>query len=566
MREVGQPSSGSDVDAEYKLPPNKNSNKQGAMYTRILSVACIILVAMATVQIQQAFGAIMLFDNKVRVKGSLYEFMIYRTDLKREERQYRDTDWGLMRTKATLEVLYKAVENDKLIVNLFGFFHYWHESVPDFDGEYRRSIATRNHKKYQGPFFDQDDWINELYVDLYAGRWNLRLGKQIIFWSEVEMVRTIDRINTLDLRYTTPGIDPWDEMKLGLWMLRGFYNSNLPGQLVFEWIWIPGDFEQVRTPGDGTSMAGGIVQPEGPERLRPRAYGQKALADTLFDRARPAFTLRNSQFAFRIRGSSDVKMFGEYYLLDWTVSWYHGMNTSPVARNKTLGKPSVTNLNPRTLNGLLGRNAVSRVFGLPLPHVTHDSFFRYKFFDAIGASCQTYVPSIEGVIRGEVSYEIGLPVNKTFPKHIEESGQFITGTSERDQLNVGLTIDRPVRISWLQQRGWDIFDCSFGWYSQWRLGNVSRRWSTFGWRDRSQTNFTFMVKGRFYHAEFRPVVRFLYNTRNWGYGVVACRYMPGEHMRYELGYLWFYGRDPTDSNEASMENGDSIYFRIGYEF
>ena len=29
-------------------------------------------------------------------------------------------------------------------------------------------------------------------------------------------------------------IDPWDEMKLGLWMMRGFYNSSLPGQLVFD--------------------------------------------------------------------------------------------------------------------------------------------------------------------------------------------------------------------------------------------------------------------------------------------------------------------------------------------
>ena len=67
------------------------------------------------------------------------------------------------------------------------------------------------------------------------------------------MVRTIDRINPLDLRYTTPGIDPFDEMKLGLWMVRGFYTSDLPGQLVFEGIWTP-DFQRVRTPLEGTAM------------------------------------------------------------------------------------------------------------------------------------------------------------------------------------------------------------------------------------------------------------------------------------------------------------------------
>ena len=508
-----------------------------------------------------------LLNGKLRVKGSVYEFMIYRTTFYPDERQfYRDTKWGLMRTKGTLELLYKAIENERLLINLFGFFHHWHESVPDFDNKYRRSIAARNRKKYQGPFFDQDDWINEAYADIYSGPWNIRLGKQIVFWSEVEMVRTIDRINTLDLRYTTPGIDPWDERKLGLWMMRGFYNSNLPGQLVFEWIWIPGDFEQVRTPTEGTNMAGGVVKPQGPEKLRPRPFGQKALADLLFQRARPAVTLSKSSWAFRIRGNSAVNLFREDYLLDWTVSWFHGMETSPVARTKTLGKPSATNLNPKTLNGLMARNAVSRVFGLPLPQVPHYRLFEYKFFDAVGASCQTLIPALQSVIRGELSYEIGVPINTTFPKHIDPSGDFITGNSKRNQINIGITVDRPIMIPWFQDRGWDAFDCSLGWYAQWRLGNISRRWSSFGWGDRSQSNLTAMVKGKFYHEEFRPVMRFLYNTRNWGYGVLACQYAPTKHMRYEGGYLGFFAKNADDSSEASMEQGDCIYFRIGYEF
>ncbi len=99
-------------------------------------------------------------------------------------------------------------------------------------------MTSRARHRYQGPYERADDWINEMYADTYSGPWNIRMGKQIVFWSEVEMVRTIDRINPLDLRYTTPGIDPWDEMKLGLWMLRVFYTSDLPGQLVFEGIWI----------------------------------------------------------------------------------------------------------------------------------------------------------------------------------------------------------------------------------------------------------------------------------------------------------------------------------------
>ena len=187
-----------------------------------------------------------------------------------------------------------------------------------------------------------------MYIDAYTGPWNIRMGKQIVFWSEVEMVRTIDRINPLDLRYTTPGIDPFDEMKLGLWMVRGFYTSDLPGQLVFEGIWTP-DFQRVRTPLEGTAM-GSNPGPQGPEKLRPRAYGQNAAIDTMFRHDMPDISLKNTTFAFRVKGTSQLPY---NYLLDWSLSWYHGMNTTPVARGKTLG--DISSVDPNTLNGFSGR-------------------------------------------------------------------------------------------------------------------------------------------------------------------------------------------------------------------
>lgn len=518
----------------------------------------------------QSRAALKLLDDKLRVKGSLYEFATYRTSATSTDRQYSDTRFGLMRTKATLELLYEAVQNDKMMLNLFGFFQYWHESVPDFDDEYRQSIASWNRKKYQGPSYDADDWINELYVDLYKGKWNLRLGKQIVFWSEVDMVRTIDRINPLDLRYTTPGIDPFDEMKLGLWMMRGFYNSDLPGQLNFEWIWIPGDFEGIRTPVEGTAL-GATPAPQGPENLRPRPFGQGAVVEREFYRSKPAWTLGNSEYAFRVRGNSELPLLGDVYLLDWTLSWFHGMNQTPVARRKNLGEPSLTNMDPSTLNGYLSANAVSRVFGLPAPRLPHSPFWRYKFFDAIGASLQSYIPAVKGVLRGEFSYEIGLPENMAVTKSVDRtpgSQKPITGTTERDNFNTGITLDRPIQWRWLENR-WGssgVFDCTFGWFGQWRLGNVTRIRRTFGYYQRSQSNFTVLIRGKLWNNELWPTLRFLYNTRNWGYGALALRYTPGKHMRYEGGYLWFFAKDPADSTEASAENKDLIYLRVGYEF
>ncbi|MBN2106289.1 MAG: hypothetical protein JW832_02610 [Deltaproteobacteria bacterium] len=515
------------------------------------------------------FAALMLFDDKLRVKGSVYEFGMYMTKLTPEDKQYNNNNWGLMRTKGTLELLYNAYEQGDTNLNLFGFFQYWHESSSDFDGAIKDSMTSRSRRHYQGPHERADDWINELYADFYKGPWNIRVGKQIVFWSEVEMVRTIDRINPLDLRYTTPGIDPFDEMKLGLWMVRGFYTSDLPGQLVFEGIWTP-DFQRVRTPLEGTAL-GSNPGPQGPEKLRPRAYGQNAAIDTMFRHDMPDISLKNTTFAFRVKGTSQLPY---NYLLDWSLSWYHGMNTTPVAESDTLGYPNSLNLNTDTLNGYLDNLAVSRVFGAKhLPGLNNKDFWDYKYFDAIGASGQTFIPWLKGVLRGEVSYEIGVPENKAFVKEIDDSPSYskvITGTTERDQINVGITFDRPIRWEWLQNQTWlassGIIDTTIGWFAQKRLGDVERIRRTFGYYERSQSNWTITMRGNLWHNELYPTVRFLYNAQNWGYGVAALRYQPGKHMRYEAGYTWFFAKDPWDAPEAYCENKDFAYFRIGYEF
>jgi len=430
-------------------------------------------------------------------------------------------------------------------------------------------MTSRSRHRYQGPYERADDWINELYSDTYSGPWNIRMGKQIVFWSEVEMVRTIDRINPLDLRYTTPGIDPWDEMKLGLWMLRVFYTSDLPGQLVFEGIWTP-DFQRVRTPIEGTPLGSNPSPPVvlGDQAGKILPFGQNAATDTMFRRDAPNLSLHNTTFAFRIKGTSEVAV---GYLIDWSLSWYHGMNTTPVANRGTLGALNSADVN--TLNGYLNNLALSRVFGdTPLPY-PKKGFWEYKYFDAIGASGQTFIPWLQGVLRGEVSYEIGLPENKALTNDQTNAPPYmrgITGTTERDQVNVGITFDRPIRWEWLQNQAWlrssGIIDTTIGWFAQKRLGDVTRIRRTFGYYDEKQQNYTLTIRGNLWHTELFPTLRFLYNTRKWGYGVAAIRYQPGKYMRYETGYTWFFANDIWDSPEAYSRNKDFAYIRIGCEF
>jgi hypothetical protein len=537
-------------------------------YSVLLAAVFFFVVPMLLMTAEQCLGATYFLDKKLRVKGSVYEFAIYQTKVKEDEKQFRDTKFALMKAKVTLELLYKAVESDNLDINLFGFFRWWHDSVMDFDEERHDSMTRRSRHLYQGPFYDQDDWVNELYVDIYKGPWNIRLGKQIVFWSEVEMVRTIDRINPLDLRYTSPGVDPWDEMKLGLWMMRGFYNSDLPGQIVFEWIWIPGDFEGVRTPREGSPMGSGPAPPDPKDRNRP--YGQGGAINAMWRSAQPSFNIRNSTFALRLRGNSEVELFGEFLNLDWTVSWYHGMNTTPVPNRKDIGKPSDLNFNTDTINGYLNQVAVGRLGSQQLPNHPRGAW-EYKYFDAVGVSVQTFIPKLRGVVRGEISYEIGVPQIKAFHDRVDDKPSYaklMTGTTERDQVNIGVTYDVPIMADWLQGR-WGsggVFDTSFGCFLQERLGNVSRIRSTFAYQDRSQLNFTVMSRGHLFHNSVTPVFRALYNTRNFGYMALTIAYTPGRHMRYETGYMYFYAENEWDFNQANAENKDFLYLKIGYEF
>ncbi len=57
------------------------------------------------------------------------------------------------------------------------------------------------------------------------------------------MQRVADVVNPLDLRLGVPGVDNWEEIKKGLWMIRTTYQSSLPGNLIFENIINPGYYQ-----------------------------------------------------------------------------------------------------------------------------------------------------------------------------------------------------------------------------------------------------------------------------------------------------------------------------------
>ncbi len=523
---------------------------------------CLILIFVFFLIPYDALATFEFFDGKLRIRGRLEQYMVYLTKYPDSEKFYRKTGWALNQSIFAFEALSTLVDNGDWLINLQSYFRYYYDSAPNIDSRLSRAFSTKRrlHQKYQRNAYDTDDWINELYLDMYKGPLNIRLGKQVVVWSEVEMVQTIDKINAIDLRSATPGIQPFDELKLSLWMFRGFYNSDLPGNLIFEHIFIPGDFERSRIPFEGTWLA----SKPAPGNLANRP-GQGDAIYWMMAQASPKFTLSNYQYAFRVRGNSEFFMFNTPYIVDWTVSYWNGLDTGHATFTET-----------EKFNEILGKNATGRLAGNPNPIPYGRDLAEWKRYEALGASFQTYVPQIGGVLRGELSYEIGRKWNRIDPKtavrRVGNLGDFEPGNVERDFLSYGITADRPMCVPFYGDRmqRWGVrpcWDATLGVFGGYFMQNNSRIWQwSNGYDYRSRTFITFSLRGGFRHNEFIPIIRALYGTRNFGYVSPGVVYMPTTNIRVQLGYLYFYAKNPEAHRQAAVENRDMAYLRLRYEY
>jgi len=112
-------------------------------------------------------------------------------------------------------------------------FKYWWQKAQYFDQDYRRSIPHHERKDWAHPRSFQDDVLTETYIDVSTGPWKIRLGKQIVIWGQLDLERVADVVNPIDIRRGPPGVNTWEEVKQGLWMIRLFYQSELPGKPSF---------------------------------------------------------------------------------------------------------------------------------------------------------------------------------------------------------------------------------------------------------------------------------------------------------------------------------------------
>ncbi|MCX5885789.1 MAG: hypothetical protein NT096_07765 [Proteobacteria bacterium] len=554
-------------------------------------------------------AGINLFNGKVRLQTTLANVTQIRThycshtntvgwlglqSAPYDDNKFHDTKLGLFKTILSMEALVRWWESPNLVVNQEIYFKYFYEAAPDIDHKLGSNIASYDrYTDYQTPRFHWDDMMNELYFDIYSGPCNFRVGKQIVFWSETEMVQTVDKINPLDLRYGAMGIEPWDEVKLGLWMFRGFYNSSLPGNLIFEHIFIPGNPQYSRTPVEGTSWGGPAVPNSD---LGPG--GMKQFLDDWWEADRPKnFNFSWYQYAFRVRGNSTFNFLGEL-THDWTVSLFNGFTHVPVVVrdfkevNFTLGSLAANRSTGRgaTSENLMGFFPDS--FGVSAEDADEIPGRQWepRRYITVGASDQTYEPVTGAVYRLELAYEIARPYNSIPGKALCEKWgigsnlsmsdrqMYVGPVIHRDSFNFGLTIIRPVLWPWLQQQRWGpwssnaVFDMTLGFYRGMIIGTqdmVDRIKHNYAQAQKYENNFTFMNQIKLIGPmDIYFIFRALYNERNWGYVVPAFSCIATTHLSVDIGYSWFYAKNPkADANgTAFAEDQDFAFIKMKYQF
>ncbi|MBM4311508.1 MAG: DUF1302 domain-containing protein [Deltaproteobacteria bacterium] len=324
---------------------------------------------------------IALMDGKLILSGYVKNITYYRlSHYDREfDKKYRtsnhDTRFDFSNFSGLIEMLYTVKEDQNSAFRIFSSFKGWYESAARYDDNLRRHLYDKDRKNYQLPQ-SIEDVISEMYVDYTSGPWQVRAGKQIVIWGQLDINRVADVVNPLDLRWGVPGVDTWEEVKRGLWMIRTFYQSQLPGNLLFEFIFNPGDYKAARLPYEGTHWGPEYFKQNPLPDFRDRGYYSWMQEKWRLDEP-THWALDNYEFGGRIQGFTCN--------IDWTLLYWNALSDGPTSADPARA----------VQHGMVYFD----VFGNPtLPNQPDYSVYKYKRYQTLGGTAQTFTTFVKDTV------------------------------------------------------------------------------------------------------------------------------------------------------------------------
>jgi hypothetical protein len=521
------------------------------MIKKTVLLAITLFLALCILGIARSYADFEFFDGRISVGLWGDEYLVWRRAKYSEQKEQYSQALTFWRHRGQMDITTKLVERGDTIINFYTWLQYFYESGPDINDKIRHSMSARQrYNKYQAPFWYGDDIIYEAYLDINKGPLSVRIGKQKVIWGEMELERTTDIVNPLDLRYSSPGIDDLDELKIGLWMIRLLYQSSLPGDLLFEFLFNPGDYQRLRLGVQGSDRGSPSVPNE-----ELGGLGITGAIQYLQDRAESRFSLENFGIGGRVRGTLRTQIAKRNYDWLWTLQYY----TAPDQNQLVVEDVDA-------YRAWAAEYAARRVDGITGGVFPDKNVYDARRYQMVGLGLQTFDPILtNAVIIGEFAYFNGINYNSTIPP-----GESTRRPIERDFFTYGLSIRRPVKTAFFKKidhssRGYT--DVDFSIYQGWFLGNnVSEIKRTFSYGNRSETTFTLMLMTHFRNQEFTPVLRMLYNTRNWGYASLSVTYSITSHWKWVVGYTENWARDETNSGVAAAYHKDRFYTKVEWQF
>ncbi len=494
--------------------------------------------------LQQGYEPISLFNDRLRVSGTFDTETKYRlkvlksaTGVHNEERHARSSKVSMVRSNLSLELNWWAVQKPDFEINVISHLYYSYDFTGHFDGRFQRNIPNRSYHQYIRTA--DKDIIRELFVQILKGDWDVRIGKQQVIWGEQLGQRTLDVINPLDLRTQVIGLTEWENVRIGLWMIRMIRHTSLPGELDFEAILIPNDFESFKMPLEGTYL-GGISRLPGTKG--PTDPGTLGFQDQLWramEHDKPSrHGLHGSEWGFRVRG------FAAALDLDWSAMFFHTIDDGPVTKNmdQFLG----------WLGGYPGVPYYKR------PHIPKGTF-TYRPYNIFGFSLQRYFAMLEAVLKLEVAYED----NRNYDA---EGGRVV----ERDAIGVGFAIDKDMKVPYLYElQGNQAMSFSVElnqlWWRDYRESIDFSRTHPRG--DTYDTSISWSATLHFFDDRFMPMCRGTYYlTSDAGKTAITLYFKPGQHWSYSLSLSMYWAKRSDRTPSTAMEKRDALGLKIAYIF
>jgi hypothetical protein len=396
------------------------------------------------------------------------------------------------------------------------------------------------------------------------------VGKQIVVWGSLDLAQVTDVVNAPDFRRGYPGINTWEEIKQGAWMIRAFYQSELPGDLLFEVIFNPGDYHQINLAQEGTwpgtDMYGVRRAGSGFGKNGNNEEGERGIyswSREKWTRDEPGFNTSNWEGGFRIRGFT--------YGVDWTFIYWNALQDDFIVTDwrgfygDYFGDP----------NGFYNGWHSGSLGTTPYPDQSQYSrIWDSKRYEMIGGTFERYCPEIwDTVWIMEWALDFGHPIQKGIDGNAEAPLPPPNKPwTRRNILDIGLKVQKAINIPWFTQsfiatgRMLDVA-ITYQWdkvFSNKDTDGLGTRWHKRG--DSVADNITLWFKQDTFHNKIVWVFigNYYFQIGRWQ-AIPSIGYsLPGQHWRIEGGYAMYGGKHDRFINYSS--HNDAAFMRIRYEF